>query len=271
MKRNAPVMVVMMLLLVGAALVSAEPVHDREALFFRANEAYGAGRFQEAAQAYEQLIGSGPAGGDVYYNLGNCYVKLHRLGMALLNYERARILIPRDADLAYNSSYTIKQTLDKITPERHFLDNAFFWTDSLTRPEAGMVFAVINILLWTLLLVRLWRRSEWSFYALLVCTAVWFVSGSALGWKWYGLAHDSRAVVIVDEAQVLAGPDSQDTLLFKLHDGAMAIRERREPGWDLIRISKDKRGWIRQDQLKSVRRTGQSSEDGSKSPVGTAR
>jgi len=262
MKWNALMIAVLMLLVQGTALVSAEPVHDREALFFKANEAYRAERFQEAAQTYEQLIDSGPVGGDVYYNLGNCYVKLHRFGPALLNYERAHVLIPRDADLAYNSNYTMKQTLDKIWPERHFLDNTFFWTDSLTLLETGMVFAVINVLLWTLLLIRLWRRSEWSFYALLVCTAVWFVSGAALGWKWYALAHDSRAVVVVDEARVLAGPDPQDTLLFKLHDGAMVVRERRESGWELIRVSKDKRGWIRADQLSAIRRTGDPSGDG---------
>ena len=253
MNRNALITGIIMLLILGPALVSAEPVHDREALFFKANEAYRAERFQEAAEAYEQLVRSGPVGGHVYYNLGNCYVKLQRLGLALLNYERARLLIPRDADLAYNSSYTIKQTRDKISPERHFLDNAFFWTDSLTLYESGLVFAVVNVLLWTLLLLRLWRRSEWSFYALLICTAVWFVSGSALGWKWYGPAHDARAVVIVDEASVLAGPDPQDTLLFKLHDGALAIRERREPGWVLVRVSEDKRGWIRADQLRDIK------------------
>lgn len=33
--------------------------------------------------------------------------------------------------------------------------------------------------------------------------------------------RDSRAVIVQNEVNVLAGPDPQDTLLFKLRDGAI--------------------------------------------------
>ena len=77
-----------------AALPGDKPL-DGEEGFYRANAAYKEGRYPEAIQGYRDLIASGHAGGHLYYNLGNAYFRSGALGPAILNYERARLLIPR--------------------------------------------------------------------------------------------------------------------------------------------------------------------------------
>ena len=64
-----------------------------------------AGRFAEAAEQYENLVSQGVRDGSVWYNLGNAYFKSGRLGLAILNYERALAQMPGDADTKANLEF----------------------------------------------------------------------------------------------------------------------------------------------------------------------
>jgi hypothetical protein len=72
--------------------------------------------------------------------------------------------------------------------------------------------------------------------------------------KWHQLRTDLRAVILAQEAAVLAGPDSNDTVLFKLHEGTTIHRERIEDGWSLIRLSESKRGWLKSSSIEQILR-----------------
>src|ERR1051326_2790731 len=73
----------------------AGPIVD----FKAANQLYDAGKFAAAAAVYEKLE---PKTAHVYYNLGNAWFRQGKMGLAVLNYERARRLAPRDPDLLAN-------------------------------------------------------------------------------------------------------------------------------------------------------------------------
>jgi len=152
-----------------------------EERFFKANEAYKAGDFKEAIQGYEGLIRSGIVDGHIYYNLGNAYFRLNRLGHAILNYEKARLLMPRDADLLFNLSQARGKIQDAIPPSQGFMAGAFFWLEALSLQEAFWAFAALNVLFWTILLVRLFKRSDWTYYFLLVMIISWLISGLSFG------------------------------------------------------------------------------------------
>jgi tetratricopeptide (TPR) repeat protein len=82
-------------LLLGASSVFANE-------FDQANQRFKSGDFAGAATAYEQIIAAEGPRASVYYNLGNSYQQLKRYGPAILAYERARLLTPRDPDLLAN-------------------------------------------------------------------------------------------------------------------------------------------------------------------------
>jgi tetratricopeptide (TPR) repeat protein len=68
----------------------------------QANQQFKAGDFAGAAAAYEQILATEGPSAAVFYNLGNSYQQLKLYGPAILAYERARLLTPRDPDLLAN-------------------------------------------------------------------------------------------------------------------------------------------------------------------------
>src|SRR5258706_5484251 len=70
--------------------------------FKAANQLYDAEKFSEAASAYEKLL---PKTAHIYFNLGNACFRQDKLGTAILNYERARRLAPRDPDILANLKF----------------------------------------------------------------------------------------------------------------------------------------------------------------------
>lgn len=79
----------------GGNAVFATAFHD-------ANQQFKSGDFAGAATAYEKILAAEGPRAAVYYNLGNCYQSLKQYGPAILAYERARLLTPRDPDLLAN-------------------------------------------------------------------------------------------------------------------------------------------------------------------------
>ncbi|MBU0732524.1 MAG: tetratricopeptide repeat protein [Proteobacteria bacterium] len=222
--------------------------------FFKANQSYRENKFQEAIEGYLRLIRSGHGGGQVYYNLGNAYFRASQLGRAILEYERALLLMPRDPDLKFNLSHARDQTRDAILESRGSMGTVFFWLGSFSLNELFWCLAVLNILLWAALLIRLFHRAEWLYYMLLLIVSCWFVAGLSFGLKCYLVSSDDRAVILQKEVNILAGPETDDTVLFKLHEGTLVNQERKEDGWSLVCLPDQKRGWIKSEAVGLIAR-----------------
>ena len=225
-----------------------------EELFFEANRAYKEGRYQNAVDGYQKLAENGFANGHLYYNLANAYFRSGRLGQAILNYKRAQVLMPRDPDLNYNLRFALDQTKDAVAASQNYLNQAFFWLDAMTLRELMWAFALLNGIFWGILVLRLFSRPEWSYYVFIVLLIFWLVVGTSLGVKWYQLKTDQRAVILAPAVDVLAGPEANDTVLFKLHEGTTVHAGENEDGWSLIRLSPTKRGWIKSSTVEQILR-----------------
>lgn len=77
--------------------------------FDEANGKFKSGDYAAAAAAYEDALEKSGPDAAVYYNLGNSYQKLKQYGPAILAYERARLLTPRDPDLSANLALVRKE------------------------------------------------------------------------------------------------------------------------------------------------------------------
>jgi tetratricopeptide (TPR) repeat protein len=232
------------------------PENDWEETFYKANQAYKAERYQEAEEGYRKLLDGGHKSGQLYYNLGNAHLRQGELGRAILAYERARILMPRDADLLFNLRYALDQRKDVVPEDRSMLATAFFWLDSLSVRNLFWTFAVLNLLFWMVLLLRLFNRSDLAYYLLLTVAILWAIGGLSFGIKWYQGVTDDRAVVLPAEVSIFSGPDERETVLFKLHSGTVVHEERSEDGWALVRFSGERRGWAKGGQIERIRPDG---------------
>jgi tetratricopeptide (TPR) repeat protein len=95
--RSRFVIASLLILLVGNGLWAGE-----ENDFAKADQAYGEGRYEEAAAAYQAVVGSGHWSANVFYNLGNAYYRLGKFGLAIVNYERALALEPHHPEADTN-------------------------------------------------------------------------------------------------------------------------------------------------------------------------
>jgi tetratricopeptide (TPR) repeat protein len=156
------------LLILSALWASAAQAADTapaspQTTFFHANALYKDGQYDAAVQEYEQLLQSGRTSGNLYFNLGNAYFKAGKKGKAIVNYERARRLIPGDPDLRANLEYAQSLTGAEACA-------AAFWTRlafPLARRMASARLLWTGSALYTLLVgaivaYRLWpRRPRW--------------------------------------------------------------------------------------------------------------
>lgn len=241
-----------------------------EDIFFKANQFYFNGEFEKAVQLYESilknhqfnffsvqlfpanLIFQSESRGELFYNIGNCYFRLEQKGNALLNYERARRLIPRDADLKYNIEYVHDLTEDNLSQPENIISE-IFGVNFFSQTELATVFCLINLMLFLFLTIRIFFRAEWIFYVIIIFSICWIVSGISFGIMIEQTIFDDRVVILAKEVDVLAGPDKKDTLLFKVHEGTLAYQERNESGFSLIRLPDNKRGWLISSAIEAVK------------------
>ncbi len=64
-----------------------------QSLTQRADSAYAADNFAEATELYLQIADEEGTSSNLYYNLGNCYYRQGKPGMAILYYELSLIHI----------------------------------------------------------------------------------------------------------------------------------------------------------------------------------
>ena len=104
MNKHKTILILTVLLLVLSGMLYAQ-VTDPAELFSKANKHYENSEYEEAISLYEEVTSRDIADKVLYYNLGNAYYRTENLGKALLYYERALKLSPRDEDIQYNIEF----------------------------------------------------------------------------------------------------------------------------------------------------------------------
>ena len=88
----------------------AQPIEVLET----ANEYYANEEYQKAISLYDSILNAGYESAALYYNLGNAHYKNGDLTNAILHYERAKLLAPKDEDIQYNLDLLNQFVIDKI-------------------------------------------------------------------------------------------------------------------------------------------------------------
>jgi tetratricopeptide (TPR) repeat protein len=210
--------------------------------FQAANQLYDAGHYAEAAAAYEKIE---PKTAHVYFNLGNALFRQEKFGLAVLNYERARRLAPRDPDVLANLKFA-RQRLGVDEPG-HFLRSA---VESRTvaewcRYELGALWLTVLAVAGSLWLPRL--RTG----LLLVAVA----GGLATGVTTSALTQKLRAppaAIALTRTEARFAPTTDATVHFQLPEGTkVAIRENRGV-WTFIERADGQQGWVKSEAIERV-------------------
>lgn len=216
------------------------------ATFQEGNTAYQAGDFKKALQIYESLDAKQKSG-ELYYNLGNAYFRLNQKARALISYERAKMLLPRDTDVRWNLAIAHSLVRDQLeTPSESFAVYALRQiTDWMNLDEAAaLFFMAVSLLLISAVLgfVFIPLKALWRFLQAL-CVVAAVLSGILLAAK---IADGRNPRLIITDAEVTArfGPSKTETSAFVLHEGTQARRIDESRDWMLIQLPNKNTGWI---------------------------
>lgn len=244
-------LVLLIIVLSTPLYAQGEGGHKYEEFYYKGNQNYKDGNYQDALDCYTKILNSGYVNGNLFYNMGNACYRLNLIGHAVLYYERALLLMPRDPDLKYNLNFVRKLTKDAVSSPSYTLSEILFWTGSMTINELFYIFIVVNFLFWCAVILRFFLKKEWTYYLPVILFVIWLLAGISWGWKYYLKSSDSRAVVLPEEVNILSGPDEREKLLFQLHAGTVVIQERSEDNWLLIRLG-DRRGWVKKNSIQKI-------------------
>jgi len=223
-------------------------------LFSRGNDYYEKGEYDKAIEAYKKILAGGNESGALYFNLANAYFKSNRLGKAILNYERARRLLPRDADLAGNYKFASATIAGKAVPDKGIwawhpvrMYSGNFTQDELTW-VASAAYVLILVLIFISFVIPMTKRAS---ILAVILLAFYLTFNVAVIWK---NARDIRtgAIVVVPRAEVLFGPFESATKFFTLHEGMKVTVVSTKEGWDKIRRPDGKFGWIRMSDVEKI-------------------
>ncbi len=254
MKLKILLSVISVFILCGISAYAAD--YSALADFDRGNSFYQQGKFKEAISAYQKIIDAGLESAGIYYNIGNAYFKTGSVGMAILNYERAKRLSPGDADVSANLEYAnsliIDRSIQAVTPYfTSFLNTVY---DNLNADNLCARLAVINIVAFLLLAINVFlpRRNNFIIFIaamlLLIFTAGFFVLVN----KALIINKRSQAIVIVPDADCKFAPLDNATAHFKLYEGSKIVILKSEGPWSKIKRFDAKIGWVKKDSYERI-------------------
>ena len=132
-------------------LLLINPAFSQEASSFeQANVYYQNKDYIKAIELYDSSLAQGVESAALYYNLGNAHFKINNIPAAILNFERAKKLIPNDEDILFNLKIANLRIVDKIEP----LPGMFYnrWWEELVRLNSSTGWSnTLLSLLWTAL------------------------------------------------------------------------------------------------------------------------
>jgi len=152
------------------------------ALWQKANGFYNNKSYDSAVNYYERLASLHSENAEIFYNLGNSYYRLNRIGPAVLNYERALRINPDYKEAQDNLELTQSRIGNRIQQSQEI----FFvrWWQGLTKPSLSGLWSVVSLVLFlltlTIILLRKWNtlphwmRPQVSFLLIgfLLCTVL---------------------------------------------------------------------------------------------------
>lgn len=239
------VIVVLIVFLHMSALATSEST------LLEAEKAYDSKQYSQAVTLYEQVVAQGFKSAELYYNLGNAYLRSNKIGKAIYNYERARKINPTDEDISINLGIAQSRTIDKIdSHENYFISvvksgvlssmstTAWAWLTVMTLFLAALTYFFFKHASTT----ALRRTMFFSSVVLLIVFAITYLFGnSAMNAKY----ENKFAIITAAEVKIMNEPTESAKTAFTLHEGTKIRVLESNGDWVLIKLDNGNEGWLR--------------------------
>lgn len=222
-----------------------------DSLYQKANTLFQQNQYSQAISIYEELIyEENVHSADLYYNLGNAYLKQERVGPAILYLEKARNIKPLQPD--YRTNLLLARNLQE--DDFGVIDDFFLkrWIQQLAQVLRSTQWAVVSVLFLFLACgsllywlfshqYRVKRIAFWIGISFFILTSLSFLLG---GIRQKLETNNPFAVIMNTESVLHIAPDNTSREIVSIHEG-LKVRILDTLGdWTKIELSNKEVGWI---------------------------
>jgi len=239
-----------LILLFGSSTIAMAASTPAQEQFAQANQAYEKNDLEKAGEIYSALLKQGYGGAALYYNMGNLMYRQGDRGKAVLWFERAKRLAPRDADIAFNLALS----------RSHLKDESPDWLENFVTYLNGNELAVIvSVLLWGFLILLGTVTLGWVRHEIWPGLALWTTGLFLVAFgTWLGVnaAWDARAVAIITNTagEVRNGPGKDYAVGFTVPEGSSVLILNQRPEWTQVGVVKQGlKGWIPSTDIEPIK------------------
>ncbi|MBU1864602.1 MAG: tetratricopeptide repeat protein [Candidatus Omnitrophica bacterium] len=231
---------------VTIAFSFAEEGNDQNYIFYKANVLYEKRDYDGALLEYQELLDANLTSGNLYYNMGNCYFKKGEMGKAILFYERARRLLPRDGDISSNYDYARSLIKETVLPTQkmwflRFIDSFF---KHFTINELTLLLSFLYLVFFCTLSAMIIFKMEKRFVIPVLCIILMMASTglfSLIG----KITYEGHGIVVINEKTIARfEPFERGTTHFTLFEGMKATIIQSKGMWYKIQREDRRLGWI---------------------------
>lgn len=216
----------------------------------QANQSYLKNDFQAALDEYRKIEAAGFRSAELYYNLGNTFYKLGQIPTAILYYERARLLNPRDEDILFNLNLANQLIVDQINPIREFfLKSWVISVAALLKPDVWGMAGLLSFLFLSAIVISLYatrgsrfRKTGITLSFIMVFFMVVSLTLGTIANR--TVNHRNYAIVFAPSITAKSSPDAGGTDLFVIHEGLKVKIIETVGGWVRIRLPDGNEAWV---------------------------
>jgi len=206
---------------------------------------------------------------DLFYNLGACYFRMGDLGRAILYYERAKELAPRDASIAHNLELARSRIVDKVEPtERNILVQLFvdiyslFNVNEWTVISLSLYLTLMAVVIAVILLKgetkregsgprrKSVRRMLIRIGATLLILTLFCGTNTVIKVRAFNALD--YGIVVAEAMKARSGPKEEFAQVFELHSGTKVRIQTTKDDWYQISIETGLSGWLPKESVETI-------------------
>lgn len=236
------------------------PSQEATQLFELANEMYKQGNYENAIQKYEFIEKSlKQESADLYFNLGNAYYKLNKIGPTIYYYEKALLLAPDDEKITTNLEFAQKKTKDQFKTLKEigfsnvikkmasvFSLNVWTWLSVLF--SFGVFAAVLGFLF-----KKESQQKRYFFIGIFSALFLMMFSFFMAFTLNKFIETDQPAIVFDAVIELKAEPKSDAEKVLLLHEGTKVNVLETMDNFKKVQLPNKTEGWVLSSAIKEVR------------------
>ena len=227
--------------------------------FEKGNQLYQKGNYKTAISNYETVLASGQQSAELYFNLANCYYKLHKVAPAIYNYEKALQLNPNDQEIKTNLEFAQKMAIDdiKVIPNVGFNKIIEEFTNTYFYDTWAWISVLLAFLFFAFFGSYYFSKTSFQkrifFTGMFVILIAIVISIASAIYEKNRIINEKAAIIFSETSSLKTEPKASSSQIILLHEGTKVYIVENIANWKKVQLTDETTGWISDQTIKELR------------------